>query len=107
MKINEVYLKGQEQAKGYNNPNRIIIHHSEFYGSIEGLNDIMRSMDFYMRGYNYYIRKDGSIWNGRPDWATSGNCYGQNNCSLGVCFEGNNDVDAEMLRAQFDAGWSL
>ena len=107
MKINEVYLKGQEQAKGYNNPNKIIIHHPEFYGPIEKLNDIMISMGFYMIGYNYYIRKDGSIWNGRPDWATSGNCYGQNNCSLGVCFEGNYDVDKEMPEEQFSAGVEL
>ncbi|WP_338630401.1 N-acetylmuramoyl-L-alanine amidase [Clostridium baratii] len=107
MKINEVYLKGQDKVTGWNNPNKIIIHHPEYYGSVQGLNDVMRNMDFTMIGYNYYVRKDGSVWKGRPDNVTSGNCYGQNNCSLGVCFEGNYDKDKEMPQAQFNAGVEL
>lgn len=107
MKINEVYLKGQDKVTGWNNPNKIIIHHPEYYGSVQGLNDVMRNMDFTMIGYNYYVRKDGSVWKGRPDNVTSGNCYGQNNCSLGVCFEGNYDKDKEMPQAQFNAGVDL
>lgn len=107
MNINKVYLAGQDQVTGYNNPNKIIIHHPEYYGSVEGLNDIMRGMGFTMIGYNYYVRKDGSVWQGRPDNVTSGNCYGENHTSLGVCFEGNYDKDTSMPQAQFDAGVEL
>ena len=107
MNINEVYLKGQEEATGSNNPNKIIIHHPEWYGDIVGLNNIMRNMGYSMIGYNYYVRKDGSVWKGRPDWATGANCYGQNTQSLGVCFEGNFEKDAEMPKEQFNSGVEL
>lgn len=107
MKINKIYLQGQNQVTGWNDPDKIIIHHPEFNGSVEALNDVMRNMGFTMIGYNYYIRKDGSVWQGRPVNVTSGNCYGQNNHSIGVCFEGNYDKDTSMPQAQFDAGVEL
>ncbi len=107
MKINTVYLKGQDSVGGYNKPNKIIIHHPEFNGSIEALNDVMRSMGFTTIGYNYYVRKDGSVWKGRADNVTSANCFGQNNQSLGVCFEGDYDKETSMPPAQFDAGVEL
>ncbi|MBM7835698.1 peptidoglycan recognition protein family protein [Clostridium sardiniense] len=107
MKINTVYLKGQDQVTGWNKPNKIIIHHPEYYGSVQALNDVMRNMRFTMIGYNYYVRKDGSVWKGRPDNVTSGNCYGQNTQSLGVCFEGNYDKDSSMPDAQFNSGVEL
>lgn len=107
MKINKVYLQGQDQVTGWNDPDKIIIHHPEFNGSVEALNDVMRNMGFTMIGYNFYIRKDGSVWQGRPVSVTSGNCYGQNNHSIGICFEGNYDKDAFMPEAQFAAGVEL
>ncbi|MCY6957973.1 peptidoglycan recognition protein family protein [Clostridium brassicae] len=107
MDINKVYLKGQENTGGWNDPNKIIIHHPEFYGSIEQLNGVMRNMGFSMIGYNYYVCKDGSVWQGRPVSVTGANCYGQNHCSIGVCFQGNYDKDKNMPQAQFDAGVEL
>ncbi|EDS78167.1 bacterial SH3 domain family [Clostridium botulinum C str. Eklund] len=107
MKINKVYLKGQEKTGGWNNPNKIIIHHPEFYGTVQSLNDVMRNMGFSMIGYNYYVRKDGSVWQGRPVSATGANCYNQNHSSIGVCFEGNYDNDKTMPDAQFKSGVEL
>ncbi|MBS6006869.1 MAG: N-acetylmuramoyl-L-alanine amidase [Clostridium baratii] len=107
MKINKIYLPGQDQVTGWNDPDKIIIHHPEYYGSVQGLNDVMRNMGFTMIGYNYYIRKNGSVWKGRPVNVTSGNCYGQNNHSIGICFEGNYDKDTSMPEAQFAAGVEL
>ena len=107
VKINKVYLKGQENVKGYNNPKKIIIHHPEFYGSIEELNSLMRGMGYCMIGYNYYVRKDGSVWQGRPVDVEGANCYGQNNSSIGVCFEGDYDRDKVMPKAQFNSGVEL
>ena len=106
MNINKIDLKHGELT-GYNNPNKIIIHHPVFYGSVESLNNMMRNMGYSMIGYNYYIRKDGSIWDGRPDNVAGANCYGQNNSSIGVCFEGNYDRDESMPKAQFDSGVEL
>lgn len=104
MEILHVNLRQNGKVGGYNNPNKIIIHHPEFNGSIERLNDIMIDMGFAMIGYNYYVRKDGTVYKGRPDNVTSGNCYGQNNQSLGVCFEGDYDKETSMPTAQFNAG---
>lgn len=107
MKINQVYLEGENQVNGWNDPNKIIIHHPEFYGSVQALNNVMRNMNFTMIGYNYYVRKDGTVWQGRSVNVTSGNCYGQNHHSIGVCFEGNYDKDTSMPDAQFAAGVEL
>lgn len=107
MEIIKVPLKGENQVGGHNNPQYLIIHHPEFNGSIERLNDVMRSMGFTMIGYNYYVRKDGKVYKGRPDNVTSGNCYKYNEKSLGICFEGNYDVEKTMPKAQFDAGVEL
>lgn len=46
MQINKVYLEGQNQVGGWNDPNKIIIHHPEFYGSVQALNNLMRNMNF-------------------------------------------------------------
>lgn len=61
MYINKLSLKGENQVGGWNNPNKIIIHHPEWYGDIVRLNIMMRTMGYAMVGYNYYVRKDGSI----------------------------------------------
>lgn len=107
MEIKKVYLEGQNKVSGWNKPNKIIIHHPEFYGSIQALNNLMRNMGYAMIGYNYYVRKDGSVWQGRPVSVTSANCYGQNNHSIGVCFEGDYEKDQTMPDAQFNAGVEL
>lgn len=107
MEIIKVPLVGENKVTGWNNPEYLIIHHPEFNGTIERLNEIMRSMNFTMIGYNYYVRKNGKVYKGRPDNVTSGNCYNYNTKSLGICFEGNYDVEKEMPKAQFDAGVEL
>ena len=40
-------------------------------------------------GYHYYIRKNGQIYSGRPQWAVGSHCKGLNASSLGICLEGN------------------
>ena len=39
-------------------------------------------------GYNFYIRKDGSIYNCRPMSKIGAHTKGYNDCSIGVCYEG-------------------
>lgn len=105
--IKKTNLKRIGSLSWGNNPNKIIIHHPQFYGSIEALNNLMINMGYSMIGYNYYIRKDGSIWEGRPVEAIGANCYRQNTSSIGVCFEGDYEKDKEMPQAQFNAGVEL
>lgn len=107
MNIIDVNLRTNGELKWGNNPNKIIIHHPEWYGSVEDLNELMIGMNYTMIGYNYYVRKDGSIYKGRPVEAVGGNCYGQNTQSIGVCFEGNYENDTSMPETQFKAGVEL
>ena len=51
-------------------------------------------------GYHLYIRKDGSVHAGRPLWASGAHTLNFNMCTLGVCCEGNYDVETAMPAAQ-------
>lgn len=56
--------------------------------------------------YNYYVRRDGSIYRGRPEDAIGGHTSGYNTVSIGVCFEGNFEAE-QMGEAQHKAGLEL
>lgn len=106
MNIQDANLRIAKSMSSGNNPDKIIIHHPEWNGSVTALNEMMISMGYSMIGYNFYIRKDGSVWNGRPVEYIGANCYGQNDKSIGISFEGN--FDKEFVgQAQFDAGVEL
>lgn len=64
MIINKKDLRQNGPLKYGNYPTKIILHHPEFDGTVEDLNDIMINDGFSMIGYNYYVRKNGSIWDG-------------------------------------------
>ena len=44
-------------------------------------------------GYHFFVRKDGSIYRGRPIWAHGAHVSGKNNCSIGVCAEGRYGIE--------------
>lgn len=54
-------------------------------------------------GYHYFVRKDGSVYRGRPEWALGAHVSGMNNCSLGICAEGDYDKERTMPDAQKSA----
>ena len=56
--------------------------------------------------YHYYVREDGTIYRGRPEKMIGGHCFGYNSVSIGVCFEGNFEVET-MSQVQLNAGWEL
>ncbi len=56
--------------------------------------------------YHFYVRKDGSVYRGRPIDAVGGHTQGHNAVSLGVCFEGNFEIEP-MPQAQKQAGREL
>ena len=57
-------------------------------------------------GYHYYVRKDGSIYSGRPVGTIGAHCLNYNNKSVGVCFEGNFETE-RMCEIQKKAGAEL
>lgn len=56
--------------------------------------------------YNFYVRKDGSVYHGREENAVGGHTLNYNEVSIGICFEGNFEVEA-MPDAQLSAGREL
>lgn len=54
-------------------------------------------------GYHFYIRRDGTIYRGRPENMQGAHAYGANSDSIGICFEGN--LNEEYLtKEQIEAG---
>lgn len=61
-------------------------------------------------GYHFFVRKDGSVYQGRPiDWvgAHAGSSNNYNNISIGICFEGDYTSEKTMPTAQLKAGKEL
>lgn len=44
-------------------------------------------------GYHFYIRKDGTIYRGRPEKYIGAHCENYNSVSLGICCEGNFEIE--------------
>ena len=57
-------------------------------------------------GYNWYIRKDGTICECRG-WHIGAQTANMNSKSVGVCFEGNYDKETSMPEVQLKAGVEL
>lgn len=106
MYINEVNLN--LGALTYNNsPNKIIVHHAESSNcTIEDINSWHKARGWSGCGYHYFIRKDGSIYRGRPEDAQGAQCSGQNCESIGICFEGAYMTET-MPNIQFNVGLEL
>jgi len=51
--------------------------------------------------YHYFIRKDGAVYRGRPEWAVGGHTF-KHGTSIGICSEGNFDKE-QMPQKQRDA----
>jgi len=80
----------------------IVCHHAA--ASVASPEDVHRwhlARGFLGIGYHYYVRKDGSIHRGRPEWAMGAHTLGHNDM-LGICAEGNFETET-MPAAQLEA----
>lgn len=57
-------------------------------------------------GYNFYVRKDGTMYHGREENAAGGHTLDYNEVSIGICFEGNFEEET-MTDAQKKSGQEL
>lgn len=81
----------------------IILHHAEAsHASVEDINQWHLERGWTGIGYHFYIRKDGRIYRGRPEWAVGAHAKGHNDKSIGICCEGAYMTET-MPKAQFDA----
>jgi N-acetylmuramoyl-L-alanine amidase len=89
MNIIESNLQWHGELQDGNNPNLLILHHAE--ASICTIEDIHKwhlNNGWCGVGYHFFVRKDGSIYRGRPENVIGAHCLGYNTNSLGVCAEG-------------------
>ena len=51
-------------------------------------------------GYHFFVRKDGTIYRGRPLWAMGAHVAYKNDVSIGICAEGDYSKEQTMPEAQ-------
>lgn len=85
----------------------IILHHAESKSCTA--DDIHRwhlANGWAGIGYHFFVRKDGSIYRGRPEGVVGSHAKGSNSDSIGICFEGSYMTET-MNEAQINAGREL
>lgn len=89
MKIEESNLEFKKLFYG-NMPNKLIYHHSDNEKcSIFDIHKLHLEKGLSGCGYHFFVRKDGSVWTGRPEIAIGSHTIGHNKNSIGICAEGN------------------
>ncbi len=87
--------------------NRLVLHHAAVKeASALAIHNGHIGNGWSGIGYHYYVRKDGSIYRGRPENVVGIHASTVNIDSLGICFEGNFENE-EMSEAQRKAGTAL
>lgn len=84
----------------------IVLHHRAGNGDVQSIHTQHVNQGYTGIGYHVYVRRDGSVYRGRPIDTVGAHCIGVNNVSIGVCFEGNFENET-MTAAQIKAGQEL
>jgi uncharacterized protein YraI len=72
-----------------NKPDTIVLHNADAVKcTIQDIHNWHLQNGWAGCGYHYLVRKDGSIYTGRPENAVGAHCPGQNSHSIGICAEG-------------------
>ena len=86
---------------------RIILHHAEASSCTpQQIHQWHKANGWSGAGYHFLVRKDGTVYSLRPEWALGAHAAGNNYDSLGVCFEGAY-MRETMGQTQIDAGREL
>jgi len=107
MTIHEVELEFTVRLQSRSKTEMIVLHHSaSAVATVETIHALHLLNGYGGIGYHYLVRKDGSIWRGRPENVVGAHSKGNNLYSIGICFEGNFENE-EMGEAQVVAGVEL
>lgn len=88
-------------------PDQIVLHHAAAEKcSVEDVHRWHLANGWAGIGYHFFVRKDGNVYRGRPIDAVGAHTYGENSDSIGICFEGNFEIET-MPEAQKKAGAEL
>lgn len=106
MKIIDTGLKFAQLTKR-SKTEEIVLHHAAGNGDVQSIHKMHKNVNGWAGiGYHFYVRKDGSIYKGRPLDTVGAHAYGSNSNSIGICFEGNFETE-EMSIAQKASGAEL
>lgn len=101
-------LKFTSNLSNRKSTKRIILHHAATSSAdVQTIHKWHLGRGWAGIGYNFYIRKDGSVYQGRGWDKVGAHCSGYNSTSIGICFEGNYEVESDMPAAQYNAGVAL
>lgn len=107
MKINEVTYKWHGALTKRRSTTRIILHHAAASKcSAQQIHRWHLANGWVGIGYHFLVRKDGSVYRGRPEDTVGAHAGNNNYDSIGVCFEGNFMTET-MGDAQRKAGQEL
>lgn len=71
----------------------IFVHHRVGDGDVESIHQQHLKQGWSGIGYHFYVRKNGEIHRGRPEWAIGAHVSGHNYHTIGICAEGNFETD--------------
>ena len=107
MQINEVAYKWAGQLARRTATRRIILHHAAAVTCTpQQVHQWHLANGWTGIGYHFFVRKDGTVYRGRPEDTVGAHAGNNNYDSLGVCFEGSFDRET-MPDAQLRAGQEL
>lgn len=107
MKINEVTYKWNGILGKRRSTSRIILHHAAASKcSAQQIHRWHLANGWVGIGYHFLVRKDGSVYRGRPEDTVGAHAGNNNYDSIGICFEGNFMTET-MCDAQRKAGQEL
>lgn len=82
----------------------IALHHAAAIRcTVQQIDDWHKGNGWSGIGYHYFVSKDGVIYRGRPEWALGAHVSGMNFCSIGICAEGNYDIEKTMPKEQYNS----
>ena len=106
MNIIETNLNFKQKLLTRSQTSYIILHHRAGNGDVISIHNQHLKQGDCGIGYHFYIRKDGKIYSARPVGTIGAHCVNYNNKSIGICFEGNFEIE-KMCDAQKNAGAEL
>ncbi|MBN1059884.1 N-acetylmuramoyl-L-alanine amidase [Clostridium botulinum] len=88
--IREIDYKWSGDLEYNNKPTLLVFHHTASSNlTPTKIHEMHMAKKWSGIGYHFYIRKDGTVYRGRPEEAIGAHIKGQNKNTLGICIEGN------------------
>jgi len=89
MNIIEVAYNWTQKLEKRESTHFIVVHHAQAKTcTVQDIDQWHKNNGWSGIGYAFLIKKDGTIYRGRPEWAQGAHCKGYNHNSIGICLEG-------------------